>query len=132
MRCMGLHTMEVEATGYVRYVRRVDGQEKVLGPYCDEHQVDYCEAARWRERQGEIRELGAVPLDYLERITEAQREGYKVRLRREIERHPGTPEQVADDLLSVILELDASAKPDRLLETLSIRIVAERQARKGY
>lgn len=105
MNCIGQHITPTEATGYVRYVRKVDGAERIRGPYCDGHQGDYCDAARWRERQGEIGELGAIPLDYAERLAEAERAGRVRRIRGEMERHPGTDAEIAEDVVSALLSL---------------------------
>lgn len=97
MKCAAHHPSETapEATGLVRYV--ASNHEIVSGPLCDPCQVSECVILRPAERRGEIKELGAVPLDFRERKATA-----KVR-----------PGRVTDAMVEAYAETTAGMAPHR-------------------
>jgi hypothetical protein len=100
--CKTFKHRTIEATGYVRKVYAESGHENVSGPFCDDCQAEVCAALR---RMGEYSEVGAVPLDYKERLAEAKRGGIKDRIASEIINHPGGPDEIADDLIEVLASI---------------------------
>jgi hypothetical protein len=118
--CKGSPACASEATGLVRYVRAIDRVERLTGPYCDSHQVEVCVATR--ARGPEVREVGAVPLDYPERMTEAYRSGRVQRLVNEITSGRTNADQVADDIMAAILAAMDGYRVPALSSLVSARL----------
>lgn len=135
MKCAAHHPSETapEATGLVRYV--ASNHEIVSGPLCDACQASECVILRPAERRGEIKQLGAVPLDFRERrspvadlMTREQRIAERTRdLLDEIvdvpsDPYPASVGEVADEIARYVLELDASGAArglaDKVFEAL--------------
>jgi len=131
MKCIDLHSEPRDATGYVRYVRRVDGAERVIGPYCDPCQAEHC-VRLWTDYHSGADQAGAAPLDYQDgaAMTREQRIAKRTRdpldeIVEESHVSPASVSEVADEIARYVIGLTDSGAAHGLHREVINRLNAE-------